>query len=131
MASRQRSCLLIGAFALVVTLPPPSLAQTPRAPSSITRCTEAAPCAAPRPRKTPGRKPPSAAAVRQFRETHPCPTTAHNWGDCPGYVVTHITPPCKGGTDAPDNLQWLTHARANRLDQTACRRPRTAPKEIR
>src|SRR4051812_22693384 len=126
MARRQRSCLLIAGVALVVTLPAPSLAQTPHAPTAVTRCTEAAPCATPRPRKTPGRKPPSAAAIRQFREAHPCPTTAHTWGDCPGYVVTYVTPPCKGGTEAQDNLQWLTHARANRLDQTACRKPRAA-----
>jgi hypothetical protein len=120
MASRRQSRFLVGALAIALGAPAASLAQAPGTPG-VTRCTEAAPCATPRPRKTPRRKPPSAAAIRQFRETHPCPTTAHNWGDCPGYVVTYITPPCKGGIDAPANLQWLTHTKANRLDRTACR----------
>jgi hypothetical protein len=120
MANRRQRRFLVGVLALTLAAPAASIAQT-TAPHSIARCTEAAPCATPRPRKTPGKKPPSAASIRQFRETHPCPTTGHNWGDCPGYVVTHITPPCKGGTDVPANLQWQTHAKANRLDQTACR----------
>lgn len=121
MANPWQRRVAIGALALALAAPAAGFGQTPRAPSSITRCTEEAPCATPRPRKTPGRKPPSAAAIRQFRETHPCPTTAHNWGDCPGYVVTHITPPCKGGADVPANLEWQTHAKADQLARTACR----------
>jgi hypothetical protein len=121
MASRRQTRFLIGALALALTAPAASIAQTPTAPHNIVRCTEAAPCATPGARKAPGKKPPSAAAIRQFRETHSCPTTGHNWGDCPGYVVTHITPPCKGGTDALTNLQWQTHTKADKLAQTACR----------
>src|SRR5947209_1006821 len=101
----QTPLLFGGVLVLVLAAPTASMAQTQTPPKSVTRCTEEAPCATPRVRKTPGRKPPSAASVRAFRETHPCPTTARNWGDCPGYVVTHITPPCKGGTDVPANLQ--------------------------
>ena len=119
MANRLRSRLAIGVLALIV--PVVSVAQTPPAPGGIARCTEAAPCATPGSRAAPGKKAPGAAAIRQFRETHPCPTTSHSWGACPGYVISHITPPCKGGLDVPDNLQWLTHASANRLAQTACR----------
>jgi hypothetical protein len=121
MATRRRTSWLIGALALARAMPGAGVAQTRAAPGGVARCTEDAPCATPRTRKTPGRKPPSTAAIRQFRETHPCPTTGHNWGDCPGYVVIHITPPCKGGADVPANLQWLTHTKADRLAQTACR----------
>jgi hypothetical protein len=85
------------------------------------QCTEAAPCATPRTNATPGKIAPSAAAVHEFREKHPCPTSGHNWGACPGYVVNHIKPLCKGGLDVPANLQWQTHTDANRSDQTACR----------
>lgn len=92
-------------------------------PRSITQCTEAAPCATPRVRKKRGKVAvaPSAASVREFRQTHPCPTTAHTWGACPGYVVNHIEPPCKGGLDTPSNLQWQTHVSADRQNRTACR----------
>jgi hypothetical protein len=121
MTERRQLRFLVGVLALALTAPLMSGAQTPPVPGSVTRCTEAAPCATPGGRPAPGKKAPGAAAVRQFRETHPCPTTAHTWGDCPGYVVTHITPPCKGGPDVPANLQWLTHAKADRLDQTVCR----------
>jgi hypothetical protein len=121
MTNRRRPGFLIGTLALALTIPTAGIPQTPPVRGSVTRCTEAAPCATPGERKAPGKKAPSAAAVSQFRETHPCPTTAHNWGACPGYVVTHITPPCKGGLDAAANLQWQTHANADRLDQTACR----------
>lgn len=85
------------------------------------RCTEDAPCATPRTNATPGKVAPSAAAVKEFREKHPCPTSGHSWGACPGYVVNHIKPPCKGGLDVPANLQWQTHTDANRTDKTACR----------
>ena len=84
-------------------------------------CTEAAPCATPRTKTRANKVVPSTAASREFRENHPCPTSGHNWGACPGYVINHITPPCKGGLDVPANLQWQTHTEANRSDQTACR----------
>jgi hypothetical protein len=90
-------------------------------PRNLTQCTEAAPCATPRVHKKRGKVAPSAASVRQFRETHPCPTTAHTWGACPGYIVNHIQPPCEGGLDTPSNLQWQTHASADRQDRAACR----------
>jgi hypothetical protein len=95
-------------------------AKTPAERGAV-QCTEAAPCAVPRANTTPGKVAPSAAAVHEFREKHPCPTSGHSWGTCPGYVVNHIKPPCKGGLDVPANLQWQTHTDANRRDQTACR----------
>lgn len=121
MAQRKRRRLLIGTLAFALAVPSVGVPQTPPVPGSVARCTEAAPCATPRERKAPGKKAPGAAAASRFRETHPCPTTAHSWGACPGYVVTHITPPCKGGRDEPENLQWQTHANADRIDRTACR----------
>jgi hypothetical protein len=121
VAKQRRIRFPIGLLVLALTVPAVSIAQTPPAPGNVARCTEAAPCATPGTRTTPGRKAPSAASIRQFRETHPCPTTAHSFGACPGYVVTHITPPCKGGLDTPENLQWQTHANADRQAQTACR----------
>jgi hypothetical protein len=94
--------------------------KSPRERGAV-QCTEAAPCATPRTNSTPGKIAPSAAAVHEFRDKHPCPTSGHNWGACPGYVVNHIKPPCKGGLDVAANLQWQTHTDANRRDQTACR----------
>jgi hypothetical protein len=96
---------------------------SPKSPGErgAARCTEAAPCPTPRTNATPGKVAPSAAAVHEFREKHPCPTSGHSWGACPGYVVNHIKPPCKGGLDVAANLQWQTHTEANRRDQTACR----------
>jgi hypothetical protein len=93
----------------------------PAVERAAVQCTEAVPCATPRTNATPGKVAPSAAAVQEFREKHPCPTSGHSWGACPGYVVNHIKPPCKGGLDVPANLQWQTHTDANRRDQTACR----------
>lgn len=125
--------LRIGALIFVLAFAPPAagVAQTPTAgqagidnshrPRSVVQCTEAAPCATPHTRARPAKAAPSASVVRQFRENHPCPTTAHTWGACPGYVVTHITPACKGGLDEQSNLQWQTHASADRQDRTACR----------
>jgi len=131
MATRPQTRLSAGALALMLALSQPigAMAQTPPGDSparstrrgTVTKCTEAAPCAAPRTHTKPGKIAPSAAAVRAFREKHPCPTTAHVSGACPGYVVNHIEPPCKGGLDVPSNLQWQTHTSANRQDQTACR----------
>ena|SRR5438552_11139817 len=42
----------------------------------------------------------------------------------PGYMVEHIVPLSCGGTDTPDNMQWLTLAEArrkNRFERARCR----------
>jgi hypothetical protein len=52
----------------------------------------------------------SAAAKRAFRKQHPCPSTGKIAGNCPGYEIDHVTPLCCGGTDAPENMRWLTTA---------------------
>jgi hypothetical protein len=39
-------------------------------------------------------------------------------GPCPGYVIDHIVPLKRGGTDAPDNMQWQTVADGKAKDRT-------------
>lgn len=41
-----------------------------------------------------------------FQSAHPCPSTGHKTGACPGWVVDHIKPLCAGGRDATYNMQW-------------------------
>lgn len=48
----------------------------------------------------------SAHQVREFRKTHPCPSTGSTRGSCKGFVVDHVVPLCWGGKDAPENMQW-------------------------
>jgi hypothetical protein len=43
-----------------------------------------------------------------FQHGHPCPSTHKTSGGCPGYVVDHVVPLKRGGTDAPANMQWQT-----------------------
>ena len=61
----------------------------------------------------------SAAIVRQFRATHPCPGTGQVQPRCPGYVVDHIVPLCAMGTagDVMANLQWQPVADAKAKDR--------------
>jgi len=58
----------------------------------------------------------SEAAKRSFEKTHPCPSTGHSTGNCPGYVVDHIKPLACGGADAPSNMQWQTEAEGKAKD---------------
>lgn len=51
----------------------------------------------------------SAKAVRAFRATNPRPGTGLTRGACPGWHIDHVQPLCAGGTDSPDNMQWLSH----------------------
>jgi 5-methylcytosine-specific restriction endonuclease McrA len=53
----------------------------------------------------PARAARSSAARRQFQQLHPCPVTGKTTGACPGYVVDHIVPLKRGGTDSPENMQ--------------------------
>jgi hypothetical protein len=53
-------------------------------------------------------------AVRAFRAKHPCPSTGSVHGACDGYVVNHRKPLDSGGTDTPDNLRWVSIAKATK-----------------
>ena len=46
------------------------------------------------------------SARHAFRNLHPCPATGSTAGPCPGYVVDHVVPLKRGGTDSPENMQW-------------------------
>jgi hypothetical protein len=63
----------------------------------------------------------SRAVRREFMREHPCPSTGLTRGRCPGYVVDHRIPLCKGGPDAVWNLQWqeLTDSRVK--DRWECK----------
>ncbi len=52
------------------------------------------------------------APVRAFRAKHPCPATGSVKGVCNGYVVDHIKPLSRGGTDTAGNMRWRTIAQA-------------------
>jgi len=56
---------------------------------------------------------------------HPCPSTGHPTGACPGYVKDHVVPLACGGPDAVANLQWQTTSQAkakDRWERKACAR---------
>ena len=57
------------------------------------------------------------AARRAFQSLHPCPSTGRTTGACPGYVVDHILPLKRGGTDSPDNMQCQTLEAAKAKDR--------------
>ena len=41
--------------------------------------------------------------------SHPCPATGKTYGACKGYVIDHVDPLKRGGSDGPGNM----HAVAN------------------
>lgn len=58
------------------------------------------------------RPPRTQAAVTDFRLANPCPVTGRPTGNCPGYVVDYVVPPCADGENSADNLRWQTLAQA-------------------
>jgi hypothetical protein len=62
----------------------------------------------------------SAAVLRAFQRSHPCPSTGKKTGSCPGYIKDHVRALCDGGADAVSNLQWQTIAAAKAKDRTEC-----------
>jgi hypothetical protein len=59
----------------------------------------------------------SIEAKREFRRMHPCPSTGRRSGPCPGYVIDHIVPLKRGGSDNPWNMQWQTKEAAKQKDK--------------
>jgi hypothetical protein len=52
-----------------------------------------------------------------FQRENPCPSTGKTKGACPGYIVDHIVPLKRGGTDTPCNMQWQTKEDAKEKDK--------------
>jgi hypothetical protein len=59
----------------------------------------------------------SSSAIAQFERDHPCPSTKHNTGACPGYIVDHIISLACAGPDAPANMQWQSVPDAKAKDK--------------
>jgi len=55
-----------------------------------------------------------------FQRQNPCPSTSKTSVACPGYgyVVDHVTPLKRGGTDYPSNMQWQTNEVAKDKDKS-------------
>lgn len=66
----------------------------------------------------------SRAVRAAFMLSHPCPSTGHTHGACPGYQVDHREALICGGRDEFANLQWLdiaTHKAKTRVEVKLCR----------
>ena len=59
----------------------------------------------------------SSTARHRFQKSHPCPSTGKTTGACPGYVIDHVKPLKRGGSDDPSNMQWQTTAAAKAKDK--------------
>jgi hypothetical protein len=75
------------------------------------------------PRDDRGRIKRSTTAKREFQREHARPSTGKTSGSCPGYVIDHIQALCKGGPDAPSNMQWQTIAEGKAKDKVECKGP--------
>jgi len=60
-------------------------------------------------------------AVKEFKRSHPCPSTGKTSGSCPGYDVDHKDPLACGGADDPSNMQWLPKAENRHRSAMGCR----------
>ena len=59
----------------------------------------------------------SPKAKSDFKNQNPCPSTGKSSGACPGYVIDHVQPLKRGGTDAPSNMQWQTNEAAKQKNK--------------
>jgi len=57
------------------------------------------------------------AVKSEFKRANPCPGTGHSGGPCAGYVIDHINPLKRGGSDVPSNMQWQTKEAAEAKDR--------------
>lgn len=69
----------------------------------------------------------SAAVLKAFRKTHPCPSTNKTTGACPGWILDHGTPLCLTGPqgDVSWNLFWAdvySAKQKDRLEKNLCRK---------
>lgn len=60
----------------------------------------------------------SPQARKEFKKSHPCPSTGRSSGACPGYMIDHVVPLKRGGPDRPSNMQWQTKEAAKEKDKT-------------
>ena len=65
-----------------------------------------------------GRTARSSKAKVSFMKKHPCPSTGKTSRACQGYVVDHIVPLKRGGSDSPSNMQWQTVQAAKAKDKS-------------
>lgn len=59
----------------------------------------------------------STKAKTEFKQLHPCPSTGHPKGACPGWIIDHVTALACGGYDRPENMQWQTVEDAKAKDK--------------
>ena len=59
-------------------------------------------------RNSHGRIARSSQATSDFKKSQSCPSTGSSSGACPGYVIDHLQPLKRSGTDRPSNMQWRT-----------------------
>ncbi len=59
----------------------------------------------------------SESAKYNFKKNNPCPSTGSPSGSCPGYVIDHVKPLKRGGSDHPSNMQWQTESAAKAKDK--------------
>ena len=56
-----------------------------------------------------------------FKRANSCPSTGKSSGPCPGYIIDHVIPLCKGGPDLPANMKYQTTADAKAKNKVECK----------
>lgn len=60
-------------------------------------------------------------AKAAFQRAHPCPSTGHTSGSCPGYTIDHRIALCVGGKDEPANMRWQENRASFAKDKWECK----------
>jgi hypothetical protein len=55
------------------------------------------------------------AAMKRFRQRHPCPSTRKTNGVCPGWQAVFKVPLEHGGAAMPSNMHWLSDEERRQL----------------